>query len=108
MEYEGEFLYNKKYNGKGYNKNGNIIYKLINGSGKIKEYNWTNGKLRFEGEYLNGKRHGKGKEYICDGELKFEGEYLNGKRHGKGKEYLNGKLIFDGQYLNGKRHHKGK
>jgi len=42
----------------------------------------------FEGEYLNGKRHGKGKEY-CDNKLKFEGEYLNGKRHGKGKEYYN-------------------
>ena len=34
----------------------------------------------------------------------FEGEYLNGKRNGKGKEYnINGKLIFQGEYLNGKR-----
>ena len=31
---------------------------------------------------------GKGKEYDeYDGELIFEGEYLNGKRNGKGKEY---------------------
>ena len=57
----------------------------------------------FEGEYLNGERNGKGKEYSYDGKLKFEGEYLNGKRHGKGKEYLN-KLFFEGEYLNGERH----
>ena len=31
-----------------------------------------------EGEYLNGKRNGKGKEYYDNGDLKFEGEYLNG------------------------------
>ena len=42
----------------------------------------------FEGEYLNGKRNGKGKEYDYYGNLIFEGEYLNGKRwNGKGKEY---------------------
>ena len=39
LEYEGEFLYERKYNGKGYdNNNGNIIYELINGNGKVKEY----------------------------------------------------------------------
>ena len=32
----------------------------------------------FEGEYLNGKRNGKGKEYNKEGKLIFEGEYLNG------------------------------
>jgi len=42
--------------------------------------------LKFEGNYLNGKRSGKGKEYYDDNNiLKFEGEYLNGKRNGKGK-----------------------
>ena len=45
-------------------------------------------KLEYEGEYLNGERNGKGKEYNNDGELIFEGEYLNGKRwNGKGKEH---------------------
>ena len=53
-------------------------------------------------------RHGKGKEYNYDGELMFEGEYLNGERNGKGKEYYDGLLIFDGEYLNGKRYYKGK
>ena len=51
------------------------------------------------------KEMGKGKEYNYDGDLIFEGEYLNGKRNGKGKEYdyYDGKLIFEGEYLNGKR-----
>ena len=36
--------------------------------------------------------------------IKFEGEYLNGKRNGKGKEYgWNGKLLFEGEYLNDNR-----
>ena len=60
--------------------------------------------LLYEGEYLNGERYGKGKEYYTDGKIMFEGEYLNGVRNGKGKEfYLNGKLRFEGEYLNGER-----
>ena len=31
----------------------------------------------------------------------FEGEYKNGKRNGKGKEYENDKCIFYGEYLDG-------
>ena len=68
LEYEGEFLYNKKWNGKGYDENGNIIYELINGNGKVKEYN-DKGKLIFEGEYLNSKENGKGKEYYDYGTI---------------------------------------
>ena len=36
--------------------------------------------MKFEGEYINGKRNGKGKEYDENGELMFEGEFLNGMR----------------------------
>jgi len=47
------------------------------------------------------------KEYTYDGVFIFEGEYLNGKRNGKGKEYYeffnNNILIFEGEYLNGKK-----
>ena len=54
---------------------------------KVKEYtNSYSNLLLYEGEYLNGERNGKGKEYDFKGNLKFEGEYLNGKRNGKGKE----------------------
>ena len=48
--------------------------------GTIKEYNSYNDSLIFEGNFSNGKRNGKGKEYNEDGKLIFEGEYLNGKK----------------------------
>ena len=41
----------------------------------------------FEGEYTNGERNVKGKEYNIFDTLIFEGEYSNGERNGKGKEY---------------------
>ena len=43
-----------------------------------KEY-YDNDKLKYEGEYLIGKRINKGKEYDSNGLLIFEGEYLNQK-----------------------------
>ena len=70
-------------------------------------YNAYTDKLIFEGEFLNGEKNGKGKEYFF--EQIFEGEYLKGKRNGKFKEYNNkGKLIFEGEYLNGERNGKWK
>ena len=84
---------------------GKIKIKGINGYGK--EINLESMEIVFKGEYLNGKRHGKGKEYIIFPSF-FEGEYLNGERNGQGKEYEYGKLIFEGEYLNGKRNGKGK
>ena len=78
LEYEGEFLYGRKWNGKGYDEKGNVIYELKNGNGKVREYD-NAGNLLFEGEYSNGRRNGKGKEY-SRGKLIFEGEYLNGHK----------------------------
>jgi len=46
----------------------------------VKEY-YDDGKIEFEGEYLNGERNGKGKEYNKNGKLEFEGEYLNSERN---------------------------
>ena len=36
LQNEGKYFYNKKWNWKGYEKNGNKIYELINGTGKFK------------------------------------------------------------------------
>ena len=95
----------KNWKRKGFDENGNIIYEIIySNDGIAKEYDFD-GKLEFEGEYLNGLRNGKGKSYEDNGRLEFEGEYLNGKKwNGKEKEYdYNGKLVFDGEYLNGEK-----
>ena len=102
LEFEGEFRNEKKWNGKGYDKNGKIIYQLIHGRGNKKEFN-KYGEFEFEGEFINGERNGKGKEYDYNSKLKFKGEYLNGERNGKGKEYnYEGKLIYYGIFRNGK------
>ena len=133
--FEGEYLNGKKWNGKGYKKEGEIEYEIKNGNGYIKEYN-IKGNLIFEGEYLNGDRY-NGKEwqyetiekdyFLKECEEKSEIEYLNGKRWNKvckrgsiilfriekGYGYLKefdkyGKLIFEGEYLNGERNGYGK
>ena len=72
--FEGEYLNNLRWKVNIYDKSGNLICKLNNENNVVKEYYYY-GKLIFEGEYLNGKRNGKGKEYNEIGELIFEGEY---------------------------------
>ena len=123
LKFEGEFLNGKKWTGKRYDKNNNILYELKEGKEYIKEYD-NDGKFILEGQYLNGRLHGKVKgpnfegeykncekngifkEYYDENLLEFEGEYLNGKRNGKGKFFgiddeLNSELIFEGEYLYG-------
>ena len=64
LEYEGDYLWDKKWTGKGYDEIGNLIYEIKNGTGNIKEYD-IEGNLIYEGEYLNGKKlNGKAKIYI--------------------------------------------
>ena len=133
--YEGIYILDKKWEGKGFDKNGNIIYELKKGSGLIKEFD-NELRLKYEGEYKNGRRNGKGKEYfedilIFEGEfyngerwngigkywqkigdklfITFDGEYKNGKKNGKGKEYYEDTLIFEGEFFNGEKWNgKGK
>ena len=109
VRFEGEYLNGLKWNGKGYDEDGNKIYELKDGKGLIKEYN-INGLLYFEGEYINGKRNGKGIEYRGIPPYKFfEGEYSDGKRNGKGKEYYEfGNVSFAGELTNGLKNGKGK
>jgi len=103
----------------------NEKYFIFEKNGIMKEYNKYNDELIYEGEYLNGKRNGKGKEYD-NGYLIFEGEYLNGNRwygyeydgynnilyelkNGNGilKNFNCGLFKFEGVYLNGQKKGKG-
>ena len=110
--FKGKYKYGIKWDGEGYDENGHIIYKINNGKGFIKEYKINedtypiNFYLVYEGEYLYGEKHGKGKEYNEKGEIIFEGEYHKDKKwNGKGKEemifnYFR-KIIFDCEYHEG-------
>ena len=135
LKFDGEFKNGKKWNGKGYDINGKVLYELKEGIGKVKEYEFD-GVLRFEGEYLNGKmwngkndsknykisfKNGKGFMKILkeeDGELKtvFEAEYLNGELNGKVRDFI-GKtynesfqiyFAFEGECKNNQKEGKGK
>ena len=93
--FEGEHLNGKWWNGKGYDGNNNISFEIKDGKGFIKEYD-LNGTLKFEGEYVNGERNGKGKRYYKEynyeensGYYAYEGEYLHGKKMEKGKNIIN-------------------
>ena len=50
LEYEGEYFFYKKWNGKWFNEKSNIICELKDGNGKVPEYN-ENDKLKFESKY---------------------------------------------------------
>ena len=116
--FEGIFLNGKEWEGKGtiyyHNKSlnklekyiGNISEGKINGEGKkinlddnilFEEY------VEYEGNFLNYKKSGFGKEFNPKNDLIYEGEFLDDKRNGKGKEYKLNEIIFKGQFLNGER-----
>ena len=101
--------YNKNYqnlfniNIDDYKKDCKFI-RIMEKNGFGKEYTLGGNTLIFEGEFKNGKKNGKGTEYINGGKKQksFEGTYLNGKRHGKGIEYDPwGNIKFKGEYSNG-------
>ena len=95
-----------RWSGKGYNALGYYEFEMKDGKGMVKEFTYS-GYMQFIGEYTNGKRNGKGKEYHyvknrCI--IGFEGEYINGLRNGEGKLYLNnGEVEFEGIFLDGNK-----
>ena len=76
-----------------------------NEKNKVNIYKMDTIILIYEGEYLNKRKNGKGKEYDIYGRLIYEGNYLKGKKNGNGKEYFeNGYILFEGEYLDNKRY----
>ena len=54
---------------------------------------YLSGKLRFKGNFINGKRHGPWERYYTNGKLNYKGNYVNGKQHGLWERYgANGEL----------------
>jgi len=81
QHYEQKNIYEQL---KKFEDNANLNFNSFFENRREKEY-YDNGKLKYEGEYFNGEKNGKGREYYENGNLKFEGKYLNGKRwNGKG------------------------
>lgn len=60
---------------------------------------------RYDGEVMDGKRHGKGKSDA--GYVKYEGEFMDDKLHGKGTRTLGNGERYEGEWRNSKYHGKG-
>ncbi len=69
-----------------------------NGFGKMVN---TKTMERYEGEWSNGKRQGRGIEYYPDGEKKYAGYFMNGKYHGYGTFYFKNGDKYVGKYKAG-------
>ena len=119
--FEGKINDNNKKEGKFFNED-NIFEGKFEDFCNIADYiiDFTNKcEIIYEGEYKNGMKCGKGKDYLTG----YEGEFLYGMYHGKGKninnniegEYKNGKKTgywkeekFEGEYKDGLRNGEGK
>ena len=97
--------------GKLYYKNGNIKYEGEFVDGKKEgngKYIYENGKY-YSGQWLNDYRHGKGILFYKNDNIKYDGEFANDKFEGKGKLYYkNGKIRYEGEFVNNKFEGKGK
>jgi hypothetical protein len=69
-----------------------------NGFGKMIN---TRTQERYEGEWKNGKREGRGVEYYADGEKKYVGNFLGGKYNGYGTYFYKNGDKYVGKYKNG-------
>ena len=75
--------------------------------GKGKKY-YRNGKILYEGDFINGKFDGKGKYIYDDGEY-YEGDFKKGLRNGEGTEYYsNEKINYEGYFIKDKYEGEGK
>ena len=72
----------------------------------IGKYQWPD-KSFYEGEVLNGLRHGRGQ--FLGSKFSYEGMWKFGKRSGKGLAYYNAERTsyYDGEWLKGMRHGYG-
>ena len=61
---------------------------------------------KYEGDYKDGKRHGKGTMTFADGHI-YEGDFQDDKRHGKGTMTLANGRIYEGDFQDDKMHGKG-
>ena len=93
------FIENKKkfYLEKGDYYIGRWLNNTMNGKGQLY---LNDGRIKYEGDFVNNKFQGHGKYLFEDGQY-YIGQFFNDMQHGKGKIYdKNDKLIFEGDFIN--------
>jgi len=122
--FEGEYLNGDKWNGKlikykKYKKYNDYRFRCGCGCFVLESDDSENEKilkkakkykkaLKYEGEYRNDKKYGKGIEYDIEGKLTYKVEYINGKTKGQKKSDEDDDIyifctIFEGTIKNGKK-----
>lgn len=76
------------------------------GYGVMQFPDWD-GEVAYEGEWQNGKMHGKGKYTWGCGSV-YEGEWNQGQEHGKGKYTLSSGNVYEGDFVEGRWEGRGK
>lgn len=61
----------------------------------------------YEGDFVDGKRHGKGVVKLSGGKRYYEGDFVDGLFNGKGVVYNFDGSIYKGDFVGGKEHGKG-
>jgi hypothetical protein len=56
----------------------------------------------YEGEYVNEKKHGKGKYTSANGDV-YEGDFVEGKKCGQGMFTYSSGNVYSGEYKDGKQ-----
>ena len=69
-------------------------------------YKWSNPNDKYDGEFLNGNRHGFGTYFYANGN-KYIGEWSNDRPNGKGTMIFPSGAKYIGDVKNGKRHGQG-
>ena len=69
---------------------------------------YSDGKIQYEGDFVNEKYEGKGK-YIYENGRYYIDEFKSNWKHGKGiLYYSDGKINYDGNFINDKINVNGK
>ena len=84
----------------------------MNGQGKF----FVEGKLQYEGEWIDGKRHGQGKLLISNNWdaptrriiAHYEGDFKNDKYDGQGKMFYADGNRYEGEWKRARKHGQGK
>ena len=67
---------------------------------------YPNGDI-YEGDYVDGIRHGRGIYRFAASGDKYEGSWVNNNKHGLGTMTYNGKGTYQGYWENNRRHGEG-
>ena len=81
---------------------GDFVYGTFHGKGK---YTFADGTV-YEGAFSCGKFHGKGNQLLSNGDS-YEGDFFNDEFHGKGKYTFENGVVYQGDFVYGRFHGKG-